>query len=99
MSRLGLTLHPVKTRLVDLRRGKESFVLLGCTIARNGASSETALVFYAAMAEPGYLVSMLGSESDWVKNVEAAQGDAVIRGHLVAVPLEQGRPSSESTCG
>jgi RNA-directed DNA polymerase len=29
MSRLGLTLHPVKTRLVDLRRGKEGFVFLG----------------------------------------------------------------------
>jgi RNA-directed DNA polymerase len=31
---LGLTLHPVKTRLVDLRRGKESFVFLGCTIRK-----------------------------------------------------------------
>jgi group II intron reverse transcriptase/maturase len=31
MNRLGLTLHPAKTRLVDLRRGKESFVFLGCT--------------------------------------------------------------------
>jgi len=26
-----------------------------------------------------YLVSMLGPGSDWVKNVEAARGDAVIR--------------------
>jgi RNA-directed DNA polymerase len=34
MSRLGLTLHPVKTRLVDLRRGKESFAFLGCTIRK-----------------------------------------------------------------
>jgi RNA-directed DNA polymerase len=34
MSRLGLTLHPVKTRLVDLRRGRESFVFLGCTIRK-----------------------------------------------------------------
>src|SRR6266568_125075 len=34
MSRLGLTLHPVKTRMVDLRRGKESFVFLGCTIRK-----------------------------------------------------------------
>jgi len=45
-----------------------------------------------------YLVSMLGPESDWVKNVEAAQGDAVIRQgrrrrvHLVAVPPEQRAP-------
>jgi RNA-directed DNA polymerase len=34
MNRLELTLHPVKTRLVDLRRGKESFVFLGCTIRK-----------------------------------------------------------------
>jgi len=34
MNRLGLTLHPAKTRLVDLKRGKESFVFLGCTIRK-----------------------------------------------------------------
>jgi hypothetical protein len=42
-----------------------------------------------------YLVSMLGPQSDWVKNVEAAHGDAVIRRgrghrvHLVPVPPGQ----------
>jgi deazaflavin-dependent oxidoreductase (nitroreductase family) len=42
-----------------------------------------------------YLVSMLGPESDWVKNVEAARGEAVLRQgrrrrvHLVAVPAAQ----------
>jgi group II intron reverse transcriptase/maturase len=34
MSKLGLVLHPAKTRLVDLRRGKGSFVFLGCTIRK-----------------------------------------------------------------
>jgi len=34
MDRLGLKLHPEKTRMVDLRRGKESFVFLGCTIRK-----------------------------------------------------------------
>jgi RNA-directed DNA polymerase len=34
MDRLGLTLHPAKTRLVNLGRGKESFVFLGCTIRK-----------------------------------------------------------------
>ncbi len=34
MDRLGLRLHPGKTRMVDLRRGKESFVFLGCTIRK-----------------------------------------------------------------
>jgi hypothetical protein len=39
-----------------------------------------------------YLVSMLGPQSEWVKNVEAAHGDAVIRQgrrhrvHLAPVP-------------
>jgi group II intron reverse transcriptase/maturase len=33
-NRLGLQLHPEKTRQVDLRRGKESFVFLGCTIRK-----------------------------------------------------------------
>lgn len=34
MDRLGLTLHPTKTRTVDLRHGKGSFVFLGCTIRK-----------------------------------------------------------------
>jgi group II intron reverse transcriptase/maturase len=34
MSKLGLGLHPEKTRMVDLRRGKGSFVFLGCTIRK-----------------------------------------------------------------
>jgi deazaflavin-dependent oxidoreductase (nitroreductase family) len=45
-----------------------------------------------------YLVSMLGPRSDWVKNIEAAQGNAVLRQgrprrvHLVLVPPEQRAP-------
>src|ERR1035438_1492997 len=34
MDRLGLKLHPEKTRMVDLRRGKDSLVFLGCTIRK-----------------------------------------------------------------
>jgi RNA-directed DNA polymerase len=34
MNRLGLTLHPTKTRMVNLARGKEGFVFLGCTIRK-----------------------------------------------------------------
>jgi len=45
-----------------------------------------------------YLVSMLGPGSDWVKNVEAAHGDAVLRQgrrrpiHLVSVPAAERAP-------
>lgn len=34
MKQMGLTLHPDKTRLVELRNGKGSFVFLGCTIRK-----------------------------------------------------------------
>ena len=34
MDRLGLKLHPEKTRLVDLGRGKEGFTFLGCTLRK-----------------------------------------------------------------
>jgi RNA-directed DNA polymerase len=34
MNKLGLVLHPEKTRMVDLRRGKEGFVFLGCAIRK-----------------------------------------------------------------
>ena len=55
-------------------------------------------VVIATVEGERYLVSMLGPESDWVKNVEAAQGDAVIRQgrrrrvHLVPVALEERAP-------
>jgi deazaflavin-dependent oxidoreductase (nitroreductase family) len=45
-----------------------------------------------------YLVSMLGPETEWVKNLEAARGSAVIRHgrrrrvHAVLVPPEQRAP-------
>ncbi len=39
MDRLGLKLHPEKTRMVDLRRGQESFVFLGCTIRKKRRSN------------------------------------------------------------
>ena len=55
-------------------------------------------VVIATVEGKRYLVSMLGAESDWVKNVEAARGDAVIRQgrrhrvHLTAVPPEERAP-------
>ena len=55
-------------------------------------------VVIATVGDERYLVSMLGPESDWVKNVEAAHGDAVIREHgrhavhLVGVPSGERAP-------
>ena len=55
-------------------------------------------VVIATVEGKRYLVSMLGPESDWVKNVEVARGDAIIhqgrrrRVHLVPVPPDQRAP-------
>jgi hypothetical protein len=55
-------------------------------------------VVIATVEGKQYLVSILGPASDWVKNVEAAHGKAMIRQrrrravHLVAVPPEQRAP-------
>jgi deazaflavin-dependent oxidoreductase (nitroreductase family) len=55
-------------------------------------------IVIATVDRKQYLVSMLGPDSDWVKNVEAAGGYAVIRQgrrrrvHLVSVPPELRAP-------
>ena len=55
-------------------------------------------VVIAAVEGKRYLVSMLGSGSDWVKNVEAAHGAALLRQgrrrpvHLVRVPPAERAP-------
>jgi len=46
MSKLGLTLHPEKTRMVDLRRGKGSFVFLGCAIRKKRSILRNPRAYY-----------------------------------------------------
>jgi deazaflavin-dependent oxidoreductase (nitroreductase family) len=68
------------------------------TRGRVSGRRRTNAVVIATVAGKRYLVSMLGPRSDWVKNVEAAQGNAVLRQgqrrrvHLVLVPPEQRAP-------
>jgi deazaflavin-dependent oxidoreductase (nitroreductase family) len=65
---------------------------------RNSGRKRSNPVVIATVEGKRYLVSMLGPESDWIKNVEAAHGHAIIRQgrrrrvHLVAVPAEQRAP-------
>ena len=65
---------------------------------RNSGRTRSNHVVIATVNGERYLVSMLGPESDWVRNVNAAHGDAVIRQgrrrrvHLVAVPTDQRAP-------
>ncbi|MGH9628055.1 MAG: group II intron reverse transcriptase/maturase, partial [Bryobacteraceae bacterium] len=46
MSKLGLRLHPEKTRMVDLRRGKGSFVFLGCRIRKKRSILRNPRAYY-----------------------------------------------------
>ena len=65
---------------------------------RASGRRRTAPVVIATAAGKRHLVSMLGPRSDWVRNVEAAHGDAVLRQgrrrrvRLVPVPPEQRAP-------
>jgi F420H(2)-dependent quinone reductase len=55
-------------------------------------------IVIATVEGEDYLVSMLGPNSDWVKNIEAAHGDAIIRQgrrrrvHLVPLPPPERAP-------
>ena len=66
-------------------------------VVANGRKRSNPVVI-ATVEGKHYLVSMLGPGSDWVKNVEAAHGDAVIRQglrhrvHLSLVPREERAP-------
>ena len=75
--------------------------LVGAVLEVRGRASgepRSIPVVIATVGDERYLVSMLGPESDWVKNVEAARGDAVIREHgrhavhLVGVPSDERAP-------
>ena len=46
IGKLGLTLHPEKTRMVDLKRGKGSFVFLGCTIRKKRSILRNPRAYY-----------------------------------------------------
>ena len=66
---------------------------------RTSGKPRTLPIAIARLEGKAYLVSMLGPESDWVKNVEAADGRAVVRHGksrrevcLVRVPVEERAP-------
>jgi len=46
MNKLGLVLHPEKTRMVNLGRGKGSFVFLGCTIRKKRSILRNPRAYY-----------------------------------------------------
>ena len=72
-------------------------VTLEVTGRRSGRTISLPLVMTVIDGER-YLVSMLGTEAGWVRNVQAADGQAVLRHgrreevRLVEVPMEQRAP-------
>lgn len=72
-------------------------VTLEVTGRRSGRTISLPLVMARVNGER-YLVSMLGTEASWVRNVQAAEGNAVLRHgrreqvQLVEVPVEQRAP-------
>src|SRR5215475_5824561 len=65
MNRLGLTLHPAKTRLVNLTRGKESFTFLGCTI-RKKRSIQRNPRWYYTQRWPSPKAMPSGNSTAWI---------------------------------
>jgi deazaflavin-dependent oxidoreductase (nitroreductase family) len=65
---------------------------------RGSGQRRSAVVVITTVDGSRYLVSMLGPRSDWVKNVEAARGNAMLRQgrrqrvHLTLVPPDQRAP-------
>jgi deazaflavin-dependent oxidoreductase (nitroreductase family) len=65
---------------------------------RSSGRPRSTPVVIATVDGSRYLVSMLGPGSDWVKNVEAAHGEAILRQrrrlpvHLVGVPPAERAP-------
>jgi len=65
---------------------------------RTSGRVRTNPVVITRLGDQRYLVAMLGPQTDWVKNVQAAHGDAVLRQggrervHLVLVPESDRAP-------
>jgi deazaflavin-dependent oxidoreductase (nitroreductase family) len=96
-TRLGRAVNRLQGWLSGIGVPPHFMVLLEVRGRTSGQPRATPVVI-ATVDSKRYLVSMLGPGSDWVKNVEAAGGAAIIRHgrrqmvHLVAIPPEQRAP-------
>jgi deazaflavin-dependent oxidoreductase (nitroreductase family) len=96
-TRFGRWVNRFSSWLSSLGLGPSIIATLEVRGRASGRRRSTPVVI-AAVGGKRYLVSMLGSQSDWVKNVDAAHGDAVLRHgrrnnvHLVPVPPAERAP-------
>lgn len=77
-TRLGRWVNRLAARLTPLGLATKEQAVLEVR-GRTSGQPRTLPVVIASVDGKEYLVSMLGPGSDWVRNVEAAQGSAVIR--------------------
>jgi deazaflavin-dependent oxidoreductase (nitroreductase family) len=96
-TRLGRAVNRLQGWLAGAGLPPHFMVLLEVR-GRTSGQPRSSPVVIATVNGHEYLVSMLGPSSDWVKNVEAAHGQAVIRHgrkrhvRLVAVPPPERAP-------
>jgi len=96
-TRLGRWLNRVQGYWSSLGLPPKLVTTLEVRGRRSGQRRSNPVVI-ATVEGQRYLVSMLGPDSDWVKNVDAAHGDAVLRQgrrqhvRLVPVPAQQRAP-------
>jgi F420H(2)-dependent quinone reductase len=95
-NRLAALLYRVDRAVASAGRGPKRLV----TLEVRGRSSGRVVAFPLVVADYGgerYLVAMLGERSNWVANVRAAGGRAVLRhGNREAVRLEEIDPDARA---
>lgn len=88
-NRMARTLDRGTAALYALGVAPDYLVTLGVTGRRSGRTITLPLVMVVVVGER-YLVSMLGQNANWVRNVRAAGGDAALRhGRCEQVRLEE----------
>ena len=96
-TRLGRKVNQLQGWLSGLGLPPNFMAVLEVRGRRSGQLRSTPVVI-ATLEDKQYLVSMLGPDSDWVRNVEASHGAAVLRHgrrrrvQLVQIPAEQRAP-------
>ena len=96
-TRIGRWVNRFASWWTDLGLSSREMAVLEVRGRASGRPRSTPVVI-ATVDGKRYLVSMLGPGSDWVKNLEAARGDAVLRQgrgrpvHLVGVPPAEKAP-------
>lgn len=95
-NRLARLLNAAFARLAGAGIGPPQLVTLEVTGRRTGKTISFPVVV-ADYQDERYLVSMLGGETNWVRNVHAAHGRAVLRhGHRENIQLEEVEPGQRA---